>query len=251
MCCWIGGAGRWHPDLAAGESILGARVDTDDRHLLERPDPHRRGKNSGRKGRGGAVAWAGADARSRRFRARAAQDRHPAAPRRQYDRLGGARTQPGDDPPPPFSFVTDRITTRQIACHITTTQRGDTCRDPRQFAPLADVFGRHYGIGPRYCPSIEDKIVRFADTRSAPDFSRTGRARRRHDLSERHLDLAAARRCRRRSCAPFPVSNTPSSGGRAMPSNTISSIRVNFIPASRPAASRALFCRPDQRYHRL
>ena len=44
----------------------------------------------------------------------------------------GLDRQPGDDPPPPFSFLTERITTPQIACHITDDDPGDACADPRQ-----------------------------------------------------------------------------------------------------------------------
>jgi len=71
--------------------------------------------------------------------------------------------QPGDDPPPPFSFLTDKIVTPQIACHITgTTQAGhDIIRANLHRAPM--YSGQIEGIGPRYCPSIEDKVVRFAD----------------------------------------------------------------------------------------
>jgi tRNA uridine 5-carboxymethylaminomethyl modification enzyme len=75
----------------------------------------------------------------------------------------GLDLQPGDDPPPPFSFVTERITTPQIACHITATT-------PATHALIRSNLGRSplysgdiTGIGPRYCPSIEDKIVRFAE----------------------------------------------------------------------------------------
>ncbi len=75
----------------------------------------------------------------------------------------GLDAQPGDDPPPPFSFVTDRITTPQIACHITATTpathaviRANLDRSPMYSGDIS-------GIGPRYCPSIEDKIVRFAE----------------------------------------------------------------------------------------
>ncbi len=75
----------------------------------------------------------------------------------------GLDSQPGDDPPPPFSFVTDRITTPQIACHITTTTaathaviRANLHRSPMYSGDIT-------GTGPRYCPSIEDKIVRFAE----------------------------------------------------------------------------------------
>jgi tRNA uridine 5-carboxymethylaminomethyl modification enzyme len=75
----------------------------------------------------------------------------------------GLDSQPGDDPPPPFSFVTDRITTPQIACHITTTTpathaviRANLHRSPMYSGDIT-------GVGPRYCPSIEDKIVRFGE----------------------------------------------------------------------------------------
>jgi len=75
----------------------------------------------------------------------------------------GLEIQPGDDPPPPFSFITDRIVTPQVVCHITTTTsathaliRSNLGRSPMYSGEIASV-------GPRYCPSIEDKIVRFAD----------------------------------------------------------------------------------------
>jgi tRNA uridine 5-carboxymethylaminomethyl modification enzyme len=76
---------------------------------------------------------------------------------------GGLDTQPGDDPPIPFSFLTERITTPQIVCHITETNprthaviRGSLDRSPL-------FSGEIIGVGPRYCPSIEDKVVRFAE----------------------------------------------------------------------------------------
>ena len=76
----------------------------------------------------------------------------------------GLDSQPGDDPPPPFSFLTERITTPQIACHITTTTPATHARDPRQ-SRLARrcIRATSPAIGPRYCPSIEDKVVRFAE----------------------------------------------------------------------------------------
>ena len=71
--------------------------------------------------------------------------------------------QPGDDPPVPFSTLTDRIDTPQIDCHITYTS--PTAHDIIQAnihrAPM--YSGQIEGTGPRYCPSIEDKVVRFAD----------------------------------------------------------------------------------------
>ncbi|MGH7250516.1 MAG: tRNA uridine-5-carboxymethylaminomethyl(34) synthesis enzyme MnmG [Nitrospiraceae bacterium] len=71
--------------------------------------------------------------------------------------------QPGDDPPRPFSCRTERITTPQMLCHLTYTNpethaiiRANLDRSP-MYSGLIE------GVGPRYCPSIEDKVVRFAD----------------------------------------------------------------------------------------
>jgi tRNA uridine 5-carboxymethylaminomethyl modification enzyme len=71
--------------------------------------------------------------------------------------------QPGDDEPVPFSFLTDRITTAQLCCHITATNRAvhDLIRANLHRAPM--YSGQIQSTGPRYCPSIEDKVVRFAD----------------------------------------------------------------------------------------
>jgi len=73
----------------------------------------------------------------------------------------GLDVQQGDDPPLPFSFLTERITTPQIACHITETTPAThaVIRDNLGLSPL--YGGEITGIGPRYCPSIEDKVVRF------------------------------------------------------------------------------------------
>jgi tRNA uridine 5-carboxymethylaminomethyl modification enzyme len=71
--------------------------------------------------------------------------------------------QPGDDPPEPFSVLTERIATPQIQCGITRTTpathaviRGNVHRSPM-------YSGQIKSTGPRYCPSIEDKIIRFGD----------------------------------------------------------------------------------------
>ena len=75
----------------------------------------------------------------------------------------GLEVQPGDDPPPPFSTMTDRITTPQVPCHITWIGRAghDVIRANLDRSPM--YSGRIESVGPRYCPSIEDKVVRFAD----------------------------------------------------------------------------------------
>lgn len=71
--------------------------------------------------------------------------------------------QHGDTPPVPFSFSTERITMLQVPCHIAyTNQRShDIIRSGLDRSPL--YAGVIEGIGPRYCPSIEDKVVRFPD----------------------------------------------------------------------------------------
>ncbi|MBX9825978.1 MAG: tRNA uridine-5-carboxymethylaminomethyl(34) synthesis enzyme MnmG [Xanthobacteraceae bacterium] len=76
---------------------------------------------------------------------------------------GAVEMQPGDDPPEPFSTLTDRIETRQIQCGITRTNerthaviRANVHRSPM-------YSGQIQSRGPRYCPSIEDKIVRFGE----------------------------------------------------------------------------------------
>src|ERR1700748_716349 len=74
--------------------------------------------------------------------------------------------QQGDDPPMPFSFLTTRITTPQIACGITRTtlQTHEVIRANLHRSPM--YSGQIASTGPRYCPSIEDKVSRFADRES-------------------------------------------------------------------------------------
>jgi len=74
--------------------------------------------------------------------------------------------QPGDDDPQPFSFMTDRLDLQQLPCHITHTNEAvhDLIRANLDRAPM--YSGKIQSTGPRYCPSIEDKVVRFADRNS-------------------------------------------------------------------------------------
>ncbi|CCD87339.1 Glucose-inhibited division protein A [Bradyrhizobium sp. ORS 285] len=75
----------------------------------------------------------------------------------------GVEMQPGDDPPEPFSVLTEKITTPQIQCGITrtTTATHDVIRANVHRSPM--YSGQIKSTGPRYCPSVEDKIVRFGD----------------------------------------------------------------------------------------
>jgi tRNA uridine 5-carboxymethylaminomethyl modification enzyme len=71
--------------------------------------------------------------------------------------------QPGDEPPPPFSFLTGAITTPQVVCHITGTTAATHALIRANLARAPLYSGQIQSRGPRYCPSIEDKVVRFAD----------------------------------------------------------------------------------------
>jgi tRNA uridine 5-carboxymethylaminomethyl modification enzyme len=71
--------------------------------------------------------------------------------------------QPGDDSPRPFSFFSTGIPQPQVPCHIVHTTR-ETEAIVRDNLPKSSLYGGHIeGVGPRYCPSIEDKFVKFPD----------------------------------------------------------------------------------------
>ena len=81
-------------------------------------------------------------------------------------RFDELEAQPGDAEPQPFSFATERATfpqLEQVCCHITWTNERTHAliRDNIHRAPM--YAGRIQGVGPRYCPSVEDKVMRFAD----------------------------------------------------------------------------------------
>ncbi|HLX38143.1 MAG TPA: tRNA uridine-5-carboxymethylaminomethyl(34) synthesis enzyme MnmG [Candidatus Binataceae bacterium] len=77
-----------------------------------------------------------------------------------YSRL---EVQPGDEPPPPFSFRTKRIVQPQLPCHLTFTnaRTHEVIRANINRSPM--YSGTIQSRGPRYCPSVEDKVMRFAD----------------------------------------------------------------------------------------
>ena len=71
--------------------------------------------------------------------------------------------QPGDDKPEPLSWLTERITNPQVSCGITATTPETHAIIRANLQSSAVYGGRIQGVGPRYCPSIEDKVVRFAE----------------------------------------------------------------------------------------
>jgi len=74
----------------------------------------------------------------------------------------GLEMQPGDDTPVPFSFLTERIENRQISCGVTTTTEATHAVIRANLGRSPMYSGQIGSVGPRYCPSIEDKVVRFA-----------------------------------------------------------------------------------------
>jgi tRNA uridine 5-carboxymethylaminomethyl modification enzyme len=85
----------------------------------------------------------------------------PRLDRRSID-FSAFEAQKGDDEPVPFSFTTTRIDRRQVDCHLlhTTDRVHELVREHIGASPLYN--GQIEGIGPRYCPSLEDKVMRFA-----------------------------------------------------------------------------------------
>ena len=76
---------------------------------------------------------------------------------------GAFSEQPGDEDPVPFSFLTDRVAPPRLACHLlyTTAEVHALIREQIRLSPLYN--GQIAGVGPRYCPSVEDKVMRFAE----------------------------------------------------------------------------------------
>ena len=137
------------------------------------------------------------------------------------------QAQPGDRPTPVFSFFGDAERhPRQVDCHITATNRRthEIIASALHRSPI--YGGMIEGVGPRYCPSIEDKVVRFAERDKPSDFHRTRGAGHQRNLSQRHFHQFAVR-CAVSFCAKHRGLRA---GGESRapdtPSNTISSTRA-------------------------
>jgi len=133
--------------------------------------------------------------------------------------------QPGDWPTPVFSFLArDSEHPRQLNCFITNTNerthaiiRAATDRSP-MFTGVIE------GVGPRYCPSVEDKVVRFADKVSHQIFVEPeGSPRTR--CTPTAFPRACRSMCSTSLCGALKASRTPISRGPATPSSTTSLIR--------------------------
>ena len=162
------------------------------------------------------------------------------------------RPQPGDEPRPVFSFLGRREDhPAQVHCHITATNartheiiRAATDRSP-MFTGLIE------GIGPRYCPSVEDKVVRFASKASPPDLRRAGRARHARRLPERHLDQPAGRRAARVRAQHRRIRARRDDAPRLRDRVRLLLPAGSSRLARDESARRTLFRRPDQRHDRL
>ena len=140
-----------------------------------------------------------------------------------WDRL---EMQPGDVPPTPFSFLTGAITTPQIACGVTYTTAETHRIIAERLGESAVYGGRATGVGPRYCPSIEDKVVRFADKTSHQIFLEPEGL-----TTTPSIPTVCPHPCRRKprpySCAPSRGWSAWRSSVSAMRSSTITWIRAN------------------------
>ena len=195
VCCWQT-AGRVPASSLARRQLPARRRRPDHRHLPRGADAHGRGADAGgRAGEAPAVGLvAGSLARLGFELGRFKTGTPAAAQRRAPSTSPELEPQPGDEPPAPFSFLTERIdhAADRLPHHAhdardaTTLIRANLHRSPM-------YSGQITGRGPRYCPSIEDKVVRFADRERPPDLPRAGRAWTTDTVYlQRHLDQPAA-----------------------------------------------------------
>ena len=150
-------------------------------------------------GRAGEGTTTGISAALDRLDFRVARFKTGTPPRLNSRTIDYSKTeiQPGDDDPSPFSFLTDDFKVDQMPCWITFTNQAvhDLIQANLHRAPM--YSGQIQGSGPRYCPSIEDKVVKFADKDRHQLFLEPEGPTDARSLRERDFDQPAAGRPRR------------------------------------------------------
>lgn len=123
------------------------------------------GLNSFQAGRAGEFSSVGLSDSLRKHDLKMGRLKTGTPPRIDARTIDFSKTTPqwGDDPPPPFSYSTEKITNPQLPCYMTYTNpmTHEIIKESLDRSPL--YCGLIKGIGPRYCPSIEDKVVRFPE----------------------------------------------------------------------------------------
>ena len=225
--------------LADGTRLPCRAVDRHHRHLPPRPDAHRRAQNRRRPRRRSRGPRTLGMPRTSRPRTRPPQNRHAAAPEaRARSTFAASNSSPATNSPRRSRTSTN--TSPASACHsrvAAAASAGELLDRRHQASRSTSIIranlhrapmysGQIASTGPRYCPSIEDKVVRFADKQQPSHLPRARRPRHRRDLLQRHQHLPARRRAgadhppdsragkRARFCATATPSNTTWSGRR-------------------------------------
>ncbi len=159
--------------------------------------------------------------------------------------------QPGDADPVPFSFLTERITTPQVACGVTYTTEATHRIIAERLSESAVYGGARLGPRAALLPLHRGQGGALRRPDQPPDLPGAGGPGRRHRLSQRRVDLGVRSRPRTPSCAPSRAWRRRGCAATATPSNTTTSIRASSIRRWRPSAAGPLSRRPDQRHHRL
>ena len=210
--------------LADGRVVGAGTRGGDDRHLPAWAYPYRQPDNPGRSGGRGALDGVVQNARAAGICLGAAENRHRRGWIPPYHRLGAA-VPAGDEPPEPFSALTARIENPQVQCGITRTNEAthQIIRDNVHRSPM--YSGQIKSTGPRYCPSIEDKVVRFGE-RDGHQIFLEPEGLDDSTVYPNGISTSLPKRCSWPWWPPFRAWNAPAWCGPAMPSNMTMSTRA-------------------------